>query len=314
VVLFHEAVDKYNFGNMEETFERFVRAAAKGHEESIWILSVVKDVEMEKNALKETFAKTEEPLGWYFAGMLSSGRERFDLMKKSAEGGCSWGKVAYGWNFRFGGEFVEKEEKAYVEWLEKAANQNNPSAMDWLGNWFRFDAPDKEKAVLYYHSGAELSHKGAMESLANRLRDGDGCEKDWSQAAVWSAKGDFCYVFWDLLGDAKRALESPRTNNLDCDFNQLCFALGWGLYWYVCDSDEWKEQKEEVQAFGERCLDFYCATMELQRESIFTFLLFWNRTVGVKDVGALIGKMVWEEDRSVLVKRLWKKPPIKLEW
>jgi TPR repeat protein len=89
---------------------------------------VVKDVEMEKSALKETFAKTEEPLGWYFAGRLSNGREVVDFYKKSAEGGCSWGQAVYGWYFKQG-DFVEKDEKVYVEWLEKAANQNNP----WRG-------------------------------------------------------------------------------------------------------------------------------------------------------------------------------------
>jgi hypothetical protein len=31
---------------LEERFERFERAAAEGHEESVWILSVLKDVEM----------------------------------------------------------------------------------------------------------------------------------------------------------------------------------------------------------------------------------------------------------------------------
>jgi hypothetical protein len=52
---------------LEESFGRFERAAAKGHEESIFILSVVKDVEMKDSALIEAFAKTEEPMGWYFA-------------------------------------------------------------------------------------------------------------------------------------------------------------------------------------------------------------------------------------------------------
>jgi TPR repeat protein len=33
--------------------------------------------------------------------------------------------------------FVEKDKKAYFEWLEKAASQNNPSAMHWLGLWLR---------------------------------------------------------------------------------------------------------------------------------------------------------------------------------
>jgi hypothetical protein len=59
------------YEDLKRQFKRFERAAAKGHEESIWISSVVKDVKMTWIALKEAFAKTEEPLGWWFAGLLS---------------------------------------------------------------------------------------------------------------------------------------------------------------------------------------------------------------------------------------------------
>ena len=87
------------YGGGLKSFQRFQRATAKGHEESVGIMSVVKDVEMKESVLKEAFVKTEEPLGWYFAGRLSYGREgKFDFLKKSAEGGCSWGQVWYGWD------------------------------------------------------------------------------------------------------------------------------------------------------------------------------------------------------------------------
>jgi hypothetical protein len=86
--MFHEAMEGFDaYKDLGEQFQLFERAAAKGHEESIWILSVVKDVEMEESALREVFAKTETPLGWGFAAMLSGGREQFDFYKKSAEGG-----------------------------------------------------------------------------------------------------------------------------------------------------------------------------------------------------------------------------------
>jgi hypothetical protein len=63
-VLFHVAIEGLNrYKDLEDQFQRFERAAAKGHEESIWVLSVVKDVKLGWDALKEAFAKTEEPLG-----------------------------------------------------------------------------------------------------------------------------------------------------------------------------------------------------------------------------------------------------------
>jgi hypothetical protein len=296
-------MEQFHDRDPKGSFARFESAAAKGHEESIWILSVIKDVEMEKDAWKEAFGKTEEPLGRYFVGRLSDGREEFDCFKKSAEVGCSWGQVEYGIYFRRG-EFVEEDLKVYVEWLEKAANQNNPEAMHYLGGWFRWEGGNKEKAVSYYRAAAELGWKMSMRYLAIRLRDGEGCAKDLRQAVVWGAKGDSS-TFWDVLRDARRALESRATENLDCDFDQLCFVLGWGLYWYQYGSKYWNEQDDEDQAFGRRCLDFYCSCVELQQKSIFTFLWCWNRTTGVKGPGQMIAQIVWEAREDNLVKKVW---------
>jgi hypothetical protein len=264
---------------------------------------VVEDVEMEKSALIEAFVKTEEPLGYYFAGMLSGGRERFNFYKKGAEGGCSWGEVEYARYF-LRGEFVEQDEIAFVEWIKKAVNQNNPNAMYWLGIRFRGKGNDKEKALSYYCRGADLGWKKSMYSLAEMLRDGDGCEKDLRQAVIWSAKGGSGW-FWNLLRDARLALESGATDDLGCDFNQLSYLLGWGLYWYQYGSERWKYQSVENRAFGNRCLDYYCSCVELQQKSIFTFLLCWNRTTGgVKGPGQMIAQTVWEGREDYLVKTL----------
>jgi hypothetical protein len=301
-VLFHEAMMKLLTGTYAEKFARFERAAAKGHEEAIWIVSVVKDVAMEQSAWKEAFAKTEKPLGWYLAGKFSSGWEQFDFFKKSAEGGCSWGQVGYGDYFRYGWN-VEKDQKVYFELLEKAANQKNPDAMYWLGNWFgdEDEGDDEEKAVSYYRASAELGWKDSMFALAILLNNGEGCAKDLRQAVIWDAKGG-SYLFRNMLRDARRALESGATEALGCDFNQLCYSIGWGLYWYIYDSEEWNKQSGENKAFGNRCLDYYCSCAELQQKSIFAFLLFWNRTVGVKPPGQRIAQLVLEERKDNLVK------------
>jgi hypothetical protein len=299
-------MEKLKSWKLEECFARFERAAGKGHEESIWILSVWKDAQLEWNAVIEACAKTEAPLGWWFVGELSDGREQFDLMKKSAEGGCSWGQVAYGDYFEYGrGGFVEKDMKASVEWLEKAANQNSPQAMEELGHWFR-DKKDMEKAVSFYRAAAELGWKDSMGYLAIMLKSGNGCAKDLRQAAIWGAKEDlhavFGTVFWSMLGKAKRLLGSGATEDLDCDFNQLCYALGWGLFWYQYESWTWKALNGEEKVFSDLCLDFYCSCVEMQQKSIFTFLWFWNRTTGVKGPGQMIAQMVWRGREDNLVK------------
>jgi hypothetical protein len=188
--------------------------------------------------------------------------------------------VQYASYFKYG-RFVEKNVKVYVEWLEKAANQNNPYAMDRLGEWFQGKGGDEKKAVSYFRAAAELGWKDSMRYLAIMLRDGEGCVKDFRQAVIWSAKGA-PYSFHNMLADAKRALESRTAEDLGCDFNQICYLLGWGLYWYRYGSEDWNLHSEKVKAFGNRCLDYYCSCVELQQESIITFLLCWNWMTGVK--------------------------------
>jgi hypothetical protein len=286
---------------LERSIPLFKRAAAKGHEESIWILRVVKDMKMEWEDMKEDFAKTGEPLGWYFAGMLSEDdRERFDFYKKSAEAGCSWGQAKYGQYFELG-RYVGLDQKSYLEWLEKAANQNNPGAMNWLGDWFRNDG-DEEKAVMYFRGAAELGWKDSMRYLATMLRDGKGCERDLRQAVIWNAK-EGSYFLWDPPKDAKEALESGTTEGLEFDFDQLCYTVGWGLYWYRYGTGNYNRRSNEQNAFDSRCLQYYCSCVEQQQKSIFTFLLFWNRTTRVKEPGQMIAQMVWEGREENLVKQ-----------
>jgi TPR repeat protein len=296
-------MEKWYSMEWEESFVIFERAAAKGHEESIWIGNVVKDVEMEENALREAFVKTDEPLGWWFVGMLSSEmRESHECYKKSAEGGCSWGQVQYAQYFEIG-DVVEQDDKVSEEWLEKAANQRNPQAMVVLSDRCRnTDEGGVKKALSYCRAAVELGWESPMDSLAEMLRDGEGCAKDSRQAVIWSAKGEYSTVFWELLEEAHGVFESGATEKLDCEINQLCYSLGWGGYWYLYGSEDWIEQDDEDRAFGERCMDFYSSCVELQQKSIFTFLLCWNRTTGgVKGPGQMIAQMVWEGQEENLV-------------
>jgi hypothetical protein len=322
LVLFHEAMERFNDRDLQGSFGRFERAAAKGHEESIWIVSVVddlkmtlletfatwvvsvfKDVEMGKSVLKEAFVKTEKPRGWCCAGRRSDRRERFDFYKNSAEAGCSWGQVEYGWYFE-AGQIVEKDEKVYVEWLEKAAKRNNPGAIHRLGAWFRRKGGnEKAKELSHYRAAAALGWSLSMGWLARILKEGDGCERDFREAALWSVKGQYTDSFWRVLEEAQAAWEQDTLEEyLECDFHQLCYSLGWGVFWRMLGED-WERISFESEAFfAERCLDYYCSCVELQQKSIFTFLLCWNQTVGIKGPGQMIGKMVWEEREDNMVK------------
>jgi hypothetical protein len=206
--------------------------------------------------------------------------------------------VAYGAYFR-NGEFVEKDDQVYVEWLKKAANQNNPKAIFWLGCWLQIEGRDTDKAYSYFHAGAEFGWKDSMGLLAVMLRDGEGCEKDLGQAVIWGAKGD-SWAFWDILQDARRALKSAATEDLDCDFDQLCYLLGWGLFWHQYEREALRPDVQK--AFANQCLNFYCSCVELQQKSIFAFLLFWNQSIGIKGPGQIIAQMVWEQREDNLVR------------
>ena len=116
---------------------------------------------------------------------------------------------------------------------------------------------------------------------------------------IWSAKGDRG-VFWELLEDAQRASENGTTEDLDCDLR--CYLLGWGLFWYQYGTQRWMGSTKEKKAFSNRCLNYYCSCVELQQKSIFTFLLFWNRSIGIKGPGQIIAQMVWEHREDNLVR------------
>jgi hypothetical protein len=141
-----------------------------------------------------------------------------------------------------------------------------------------------------------------MRALAEMLRGEKGLAKDVGPAVIWSAKADRPGVFWDALEAGTRAFQKETKEDSGCAFNQVCYSLGWGLFWYQYGSEDWSKQGDEDQVFGCRCLDFYCSCVELQQKSILTFLLSWNRIGGMKDVGVLIGKMAWEvrEDNLVM--------------
>jgi hypothetical protein len=202
---------------------------------------------------------------------------------------------------------VEKDEKVYVEWLEKAVSQNNPIAMELLGHWLE-SKKDYEREISCYLSAVELGWVSSVPRLVKMLFEGIGCEKDMRQAAIWGARVN-AGEMWQILYSALFDFMEGKTECLGCNLDQLCYSLGYGLFWFI----EWSmEVEKESRDFGDGCRDYYCSCLELQQESIFTFLLCWNRTVGVKGPGKIIGKMVWEGRENNLIKVFGK--PEDLRW
>jgi hypothetical protein len=143
-----------------------------------------------------------------------------------------------------------------------------------------------------------------MKDLAEMARNGYGCAKDLRLAVACGAKAESQNVFWGVLHGARLTLQSGRMTNLGYNFNELCYSLGCGLYWYLFESVRWRVCSEKENWFGANCLDYYCSCVEMQQKSIFTFLWLWNRaTGGVKGPGQMIAQMVWEGREDNLVKK-----------
>jgi hypothetical protein len=296
----------YRFGwvEQERTLQTFRSAAAKNHQDARWVLSVFEGGSWE--GLKDRFVQSDRALGWYIGALLANDtEEKFNLVKKSAEADCSWAQVAYGLYFHRAkeGDLVEQNDELYLKWLEKAGD--NCSANWRKGLYFSQVENSPEKALNCFRKAGGAGRRDAMEEAANFTKS-----KNLIGAVILSAKAvNYGPLFWNVLRDAMRA-EKTNRKNLDCDFDQLCYFLGWGLFWYRFGTMYWNEDDDEEEddemdektaAFSHRCLDFYCANVETQQKSLLTFLLFWNQTVGVKDVGRMIGKLVWEDRREHLV-------------
>jgi TPR repeat protein len=121
-----------------------------------------------------------------------------------------------------------------------------------------------EKVLSYYRVAALLGWKGSMRELGNTSNNGHGCAKDLRLAVIWYARGAEDYGFLRVLNEARIAFEEGTTQDLNCDFDKLCYSLGWGLYWYMHGTADWERQRNNIMAFGDRCLDYYCEIVELR--------------------------------------------------
>jgi len=304
-----EAMQAFEKSDLRKSFKRFEEAAAKRHEDSLWLCNVVKEIDMDHNggmfwAVKKAFTATKCAMGWYWLGRLCGrDQEALECFKKSSDGGYSWGQVEYHRFFAMG-RFVEKDEKIFVLLLEKAVAQNNPEAMYNLGKWYNSQEGGEQcqKALLYYQAAATLGWKSGATSVAERLYTVQGNGEDLIQAIRWGSAGDGDY-FWSLVWDAFRAFQNKRVRGyLPSSFDLFAMELGKALYWNTYS--HWtRQEKKSLQEFGVNCLDYYCTMMDIQQEVIMLFLLFWNEKTRVKTVGKMIGNFVWEGRYEVLIKK-----------
>jgi len=84
--------------------------------------------------------------------------------------------------------YNEKDYKKAFELFEKAANQGNYEAQNWLGLMYgtgKGVAQDYKKAVEYYQKSADQNYDWAQNHLANMYYNGIGIKKDHDKAIEW---------------------------------------------------------------------------------------------------------------------------------
>jgi TPR repeat protein len=282
----------------------FQESASLGHAKGEWVWKLLEEAGPERDAANRAFASIEDDsLALFLAASLSdaSCSDYYDYNQKSAAAGCfyGWGELAYAELLKYGlAGYAEpqEDEEEYWKYMEKSAAANNFVALFTFGRHYQ-SQNDPVKAHSYFLRAAELGSTQATERLIVMKALGNGCKQDRIAAVHWAARIGSNW-FEKLMSETERSHKSGKP-----EF-RMCYALGEGMYWHMFGSKVWSVVPyQEVTAFGERCLKYYCEMVELQQESICTFLLFWNRAVGVKDIGVVIGKKVWEERKENLIKK-----------
>jgi hypothetical protein len=289
-----------SFDYLAPNFSVFEEAAAKGHESAQMILKTVEAFgeDIASEDINSAFGGLEDPLAWVFAGDFCqySSSARFDFYRRSAEAGCSEGQVSYADYFtKYGADgFVVKSEEVYVEWLEKAANQNNTRAMAALA-YFYEQKGDFNLMWDFLLTAAELGNLHSMARIGSGYERGVGRPADLCEAMRWYFKGNQKRAYRIVRDILEGKMEI--CGNVD----QFSYCLGAGLYWHGHGMPMYNRLPLETRAVLEKMLEFYCLNVGLQQQSLLTFLMFWNRRSNVKQVGSIIAKMVWNEREENLI-------------
>lgn len=146
--------------------------------------------------------------------------------KQSAEQGNVKAQYAYAFVYYhydhesilnwFGDHYKNHNYKKAIAWFEKAAKQDHPNALYFLGRMYEEGEGVEyniEKAAQYFLKAANLGHSSSQHSIGKMHQDGEGnMEWDYEKAVFWLKKAalngsDFAAI---ELGDIySEGLEKP---------------------------------------------------------------------------------------------------------
>jgi len=280
--LFIEAMQYNHYISLDARMKFFKRPAEKGHQESQFIWSVYNSKAFADLGAQAAFQNTNCAIGYYWASEMScNGVESMILMRKSSECGYSWGQIEYAIYMRT----VLKKEKEYVDIIERLATQNHPRAQYLLGMIYKANG-QHEKAIFYL----ETSVNAGWNTGALYLSDIFYKNEYGFRNLVKFAK--FCSA--NYLARILDSLKYEAYEESGCDPNILALEIGKKQYWWFYGHFPFREHVDKEAVTAKKYLKYYCYMMELQQQSIFQFLYYWNEMGGIKDIGKMIAKKVWE--------------------
>jgi hypothetical protein len=211
----------------------------------------------------------------------------------SSQKGFSYGRVAYSYE-------LYDHQKQFTALLQLAAAQNNPKAFWVLAGEISHTSLDGQvERRKLFRQGAIGGDVDCMVSLSRMLWAGLGGQRDLVEFVYWagrsmsillsSSKHARSFYFFRVLGETCASKKPDRA---------LMYAFGKAFYFYVLDTPMWNQHASPTeQEYAERCLTYYCTTVEAQQFALRLFLHFFKHTLGPGggDVGRTIAQMVWRE-------------------
>lgn len=149
------------------------------------------------------------------------------------------------------GKGVRRDYQQAFELISKAAQQNYPSAMAFMGNFYIAAYPkygvveiDEAEANRWWEKAARQGNSGAGYNLAVSYRLGRGVPQSYRQAYIWASLAARCSPFPFTAAEAERNLAAKFLSEADrLEADQEIQKLGQGIptdqsenliYWKAC--------------------------------------------------------------------------------
>ena len=157
--------------------------------------------------------------------------EAFKWYKKSGDLGYAWGQYNLGNMYRYGRGTLRDTTLAEM-WYNKAVAQNNPNAMNALGELYR-SKKDYPTAISWFKKAAILKNPLANRNIAELYLFGNGVPIDYQEMMKWYEKaatyGDEVVQY--RLGDIYENGKYNQPKNWEFAVKWYKKVSNWGANW-----------------------------------------------------------------------------------